>query len=441
MPKKNYIEHKFKNGATLLYKRRNLCNATALCAGFACGHLYAEEMPGIAHFFEHMLFKGTNKRTLEQIAEDRKNITHLNAYTNFHHMCVNFYDSNSKIEECLEYASDVLFNSTFDEQYIKNELKVIFEEKARKINESLKSVGYLHGFFLRPQLPSYDFIFGEESVLGRVTSQDLAEYRNKHYVSDKFVIGVSSSLSFSKIKKLVKKYFINKLKTSTVKSVFKDDDKQGITQNQGLNIITDPALKTLKANISIKFPCEKYEFRENYEYDFIANKFRRDKDSFHQQVRENGLSYTTSAYFYNIPDVTNNCILFEFETSKLENFDKILKILGNSIKTIKQNGASEDELKIMKDNILYDLDCDMPSSYRRTTDNMLRKLAKNDTYNKKFTRKFVKKLLKKTNSKTMHEYIDRIFDKNNDIHITILSPFEESEFKTVKEYKEMIFTK
>ena len=441
MATKNYTEYKFKNGATLLFKRRKICDATSLCAGFVCGHLYADKMPGLAHFFEHMLFKGTKNRSIDQISEDKKNITHLNAFTNFHHMCVNFYDSNAKIEECLEFASDLLFNSTFEDRYIQNELGVVFEEKARRINQSLKQIGHLHGFFLRPHLPNYDFIFGDESVLGKVTSKDLYEYRDKHYVSDKFVVAVSSSLPFYKVKKLIKKYFINNLKTCKEKSVIISDDKQGITQHEGLNVVIDPSLKTIKANISIKFPCSEYEYREHYEYDFIANKFRKDKDSFHEKVRENGLSYTTSAYFYNMTDATNNCIVFDFETSKLENFDKILEILGDSIKNIKKNGSTNDELEIMKENILFDMDCDMPSPYRRTTENMLRKLARNDKYNKKFTRKFVKKLLKNTNVESMQELIDRIFNKKNDIHITILSPFEESEFKNIKDYKKIIFKK
>lgn len=441
MSKKNYIEFKFKNGATLLFKRRKMCDATSLCAGFVCGHLYADKMPGLAHFFEHMLFKGTKNRSIDQISEDKKNITHLNAFTNFQHMCVNFYDSNAKLNQCLEFASDLLFNSTFDNQYIQNELGVVFEEKARKINESLKNVGYLHGFFLRPQLPQYDFIFGDENGLGKVTSKELSEYRNEHYKADKFVASVTSSLPFYKIKRLIKKYFINNLKSCSSKSQILPNDKEGITQPEGINIITDSALKTIKASVSIKFPCEEYEFRENYEYDFISNKFRRDKDSLHELVRKQGLSYTTSVYFYNMPEVTNNCIVFDFETSKLENFDKLLNILGDSIKNIKKNGATNEELDIMKENILYDMDCDMPSSYRRTTENMLRKLSRNDSYNKKFTRKFVKKLLKKTNSQTMQEYINKIFDETNDIHITILSPFDKNEFKTIKDYKNMIFKK
>lgn len=51
--------YRFKNGATIIYKKRKVGNATAMYAGFFCGAMY--EKNGMPHFFEHMLFKGTKK--------------------------------------------------------------------------------------------------------------------------------------------------------------------------------------------------------------------------------------------------------------------------------------------------------------------------------------------------------------------------------------------
>ena len=201
--------YKFSNGAVLLYKKRTLCEATAINAGFWAGHNYMEDIWGLPHFVEHMLFKGTYKRTEDQILEDETKITSINASTAPYTLSVNFYESNKKIKESFEFASDVLLNTKLSESTIENEKKVVFEERERAKDRVNKDIFAQQFRFMEKEFKLFeDYRLGTEETLGKANISDIKSFIDRHFVSDKFFIAVASSLPFYKIKKLVKQYFI-----------------------------------------------------------------------------------------------------------------------------------------------------------------------------------------------------------------------------------------
>ena len=87
------------------------------------------EEQGLAHFLEHMAFKGTQKRNSYHIIDRLESLGgELNAYTTKEKIC--FYASllDNHIEKAVELLADITFNSTFPEKEIKKEKKVILEE-------------------------------------------------------------------------------------------------------------------------------------------------------------------------------------------------------------------------------------------------------------------------------------------------------------------------
>ena len=170
--------YKFPNGATIIYSKRRSNKATAINAGFFCGHQYANN--GLPHFFEHMFFKGTTNRSMEKIIDDRSEITFLNAYTNNDLVCVTFYQSNKRLDESFEYASDVLLNSTFDAEKLANEVKVVQEEKVRFLDNNKKSHMFMHEMFIKKDYKNIetqaDRIFGTDEFLKSITAEDLISF-------------------------------------------------------------------------------------------------------------------------------------------------------------------------------------------------------------------------------------------------------------------------
>ena len=84
---------------------------------------------GISHFIEHMLFKGTQKRTAKDIASCIDNIGgQLNAFTGKEYTCYYTKTLDSHIEIALDLLWDMYFNSLFNDNDITLEKQVIMEE-------------------------------------------------------------------------------------------------------------------------------------------------------------------------------------------------------------------------------------------------------------------------------------------------------------------------
>ncbi len=125
-----FEERKLKNGIRVVAERMESMNSIAMGVYVGCGSRYENEKDnGIAHFIEHMLFKGTGRRSAADIAYDMDEIGgQLNAYTSKEYTCFYFRVLSEHFEKGLDILSDMLLGSEFDSDDIKRERTVIDEE-------------------------------------------------------------------------------------------------------------------------------------------------------------------------------------------------------------------------------------------------------------------------------------------------------------------------
>lgn len=109
----------------------NLASATATVGVFidAGSRFESDETNGTAHFLEHMIFKGTEKRTPRYLEEEIENMGgHLNAYTSREQTTYYAKVLDKDVPRALDILSDILQNSKFDEKRINRERDVILRE-------------------------------------------------------------------------------------------------------------------------------------------------------------------------------------------------------------------------------------------------------------------------------------------------------------------------
>lgn len=88
-----------------------------------------EESNGTAHFLEHMIFKGTEKRNARELEEEIENMGgHLNAYTSREQTTYYAKVADNDVPKALDILADILQNSRFDENRISRERDVILRE-------------------------------------------------------------------------------------------------------------------------------------------------------------------------------------------------------------------------------------------------------------------------------------------------------------------------
>ena len=84
---------------------------------------------GLSHFIEHMIFKGTARRTAFQIAKEFDAIGgQSNAFTSMEHTCYHAKVMDAQLTTMVDILSDIFLNSVFDAQEIEKERPIIFQE-------------------------------------------------------------------------------------------------------------------------------------------------------------------------------------------------------------------------------------------------------------------------------------------------------------------------
>ena len=185
------------NGARLLLQEVPGAQSAAL--GFFVGVGSRHEAPrenGAAHFIEHMLFKGTARRSAGQLARDMDAIGgQFNAYTTKEHTCFYGRTLDRHLDEGLDILADMLFHSRFDQGDVELERGVILEEigmyedtPGDLVSERLSAAVYRGTPLARP-------ILGRESTLEGMTGEWLARWQRKHYHAGNLVAALAGKFS------------------------------------------------------------------------------------------------------------------------------------------------------------------------------------------------------------------------------------------------------
>lgn len=160
----------------------------------------SKEQEGLAHFWEHMAFKGTKKRKTFHILNRLESLGgELNAYTTKEKVC--FYASILKehYTKASELLFDITFNSTFPEKQIEKERQVILEEMAMyrdspddAIQDELDELVFENHALGRN-------ILGTEQTVGNFTQQDFFDFISTRLDTSRLVFSVVGNISFPKV--------------------------------------------------------------------------------------------------------------------------------------------------------------------------------------------------------------------------------------------------
>jgi predicted Zn-dependent peptidase len=165
---------------------------------------------GISHFIEHMLFKGTKRRSALKIAECIENVGgQINAFTGKESTCFYAKVLDSHLELALDVIADMLFNSKFDPQDIEREKGVIIEEI--NMGEDLPEdvLVDLHSKASWGD-DSISFpILGNAHTVSSFNREQILDYVSSYYVPENSVISISGKFEINSTLKLIKEYFEN----------------------------------------------------------------------------------------------------------------------------------------------------------------------------------------------------------------------------------------
>ena len=160
------------------------------------GRYEPAELNGVSHFIEHMLFKGTKRRSAKEISQAVEGIGgYLNAFTGEESTCFYSKARHARFDELLDVLADMFLNSTFDPLEIEKERGVIKEELAMYLDQPQHHVQELLNETLWPNQPLGRPLTGTEKSLDSMTRADLLNFLRTNYVTGATLIAASGNLS------------------------------------------------------------------------------------------------------------------------------------------------------------------------------------------------------------------------------------------------------
>ena len=196
-----YKKHVLENGLTIIGEEIPYVKSISLGVWINEGsRIEDEEISGVSHFIEHMLFKGTRNRTSKQIASEIDNLGgQINAFTSKECTCYYVKLLDSHIDIGIDVLSDMILNSKFNEDDLDKERSVIIEE-LKMYEDSPEDLAYdLLTENIYKNDPLGMNIIGTEESLKRLNREKLLDYFNKYYVPNNSVIAISGNFNFDEI--------------------------------------------------------------------------------------------------------------------------------------------------------------------------------------------------------------------------------------------------
>lgn len=162
---------------------------------------------GIAHFWEHMAFKGTRKRKSIDIISSLDSIGgELNAYTDKEKIA--FYASVRKeyFERAVDVLSDITFHSVFPERELEKERGVILEEMAMYKDSPDDSLQDEFEAVVYQKHPMGMNILGREETVRSFRKKDFVSFFKNHMDTSRIVFSCVGNISHDEVQRLAKKY-------------------------------------------------------------------------------------------------------------------------------------------------------------------------------------------------------------------------------------------
>ncbi|HUW44093.1 MAG TPA: pitrilysin family protein [Bacillota bacterium] len=367
--KSKFYRKVLTNGMTILFEKRSNPVVSVAFAVRCGGENESSSEKGISHFIEHMLYKGTPKRSAKMISKQiEEKGGDLNGFTSEAITAFHCKIPSKHINIALDVLSDMVKNSLFDEKEVEKEKQIIFEEIKLHQDNPIKYVfeGIQDVLYEKPfGVP----LIGTYKTLGSLTRKKIVERFKQVYQPNNMILCVVGNANFDKIIDFAKKNFGN-TKGKIPKFKILKRNKSKIEKRRGID----------QANLIFAHHVPTFKEKKNYAA-FALNILMAGglSSRLFQEIREKrnlayaiqGESNIGKEFAYNLiyvgakkenVDLIKKLILDEFEKVSKELDEKELsqikgQIIGNHFISI------EDSQNQMGNLLLYEINSNAKELY------------------------------------------------------------------------------
>ncbi len=197
------------NGIRIIYQYAGKSRVTHMSLLIHAGTRHEKKgKEGLAHFIEHVFFKGTRKRKSYHILNRLDSVGgELNAFTSKEETCLYASVMNQHAGRAIELLSDIFFNSVFPARELEKEKLVIYDEirsyadnPSEQIQDDFETQVFASHALGNP-------VLGTMESIRQIEKKDIVDFMQENYKPGKIVFSVVSELPWEELKALCMDYF------------------------------------------------------------------------------------------------------------------------------------------------------------------------------------------------------------------------------------------
>ncbi len=329
------------NGIRLVTERIDYVRSVTIGAWMDVGSRDEKnDEAGASHFIEHMLFKGTKRRTAREIASSLESVGgSLNAFTGREHTCYFARVLDEHIDKAVDVLSDILKYPLFNPSHLEKEREVILSE-IKELEDSPADLvhDYLMSTMWKQNPLGRPIIGSTESVL-KLSRGKLLDFMKSNYTSSRMVIAASGNLRHENLLGKIRNKF-------RFKSGIHTDQADSIPHRVERNRIVVKK-KTAQTHISLGVPTFPYRDKRRYAVLVLSNILGGGMSSrLFQSIREKlGLAYSIYSFIDFFEDTG---VLGIYMGTHKSNILRVIDLVLKEVRKFKKDSLTKDELSHAK---------------------------------------------------------------------------------------------
>jgi len=358
------------NGVRVITQRVEHMHTVSIGIWVANGTRHeSPELNGIAHFIEHLLFKGTRRRTARQISLEIDSMGGiLNAFTGHEYVCYYAKVLAKFLPRVTDLLTDIFLHSTFPADEIERERKVILQEIKMRDDTPEECIhDRYHQNFWSGHPLGYS-ILGSEETIGALSREEIIDYKQSRYHPEEIIISAAGNVRHEELVVLMENAFSAVTSSWTPR---RHDQALAHPAGQRINLSERDLEQTL---ICLGTRALPQDHPDRYALFLLNTMLGGGMSSrLFQEVREKkGLAYSVYSYVISHADAGS---LVVYAGTEPQHCRELLDIALVEMRRIKQEAVPQDELDSAREQLKGKILMSLESS-----DSLMTRLAKNEIY-------------------------------------------------------------
>ncbi|ACZ41099.1 peptidase M16 domain protein [Thermobaculum terrenum ATCC BAA-798] len=347
---------KLPNGLTVVGQRMPGVESVAICFHVRTGSRdEPQDIAGVSHFLEHMMFKGTTRRSAVDISREFEEMgAEFNAFTWVESTVYYARVLGDQLPRAVDLLADMM-RPALDEKEFETEKGVIIEEIARSEDQPAHEL--IHQLFANffESHPLGNSVLGTQDTIRNMPVHRMREYHQRRYGANNIIFGIAGNFDWDKL--------LPMLEEVTRGWEPSEEGHQKVEFKPTPKVRVDLKPQFQQEHIAIASSAPKQDEDDTWAAELVASVLGDSTGSrLFWEVTQKGLVDSIETEYYGFDDA--GLYLTYFSTSP-DRAEEVLRVVRQEMQKLQQDGVDQDELDRAKVKAVADIVIGGEASHRR----------------------------------------------------------------------------